>query len=297
MAQDLISSNENIKIILDGAKDREHALFYDINQNLLKFPIFTQDDLSISGQIILNFGGKKLEHRGIFVQLIGETENYHNKDQPERFLFESKEIKLSGKLQGEETFNFSFSDFEKRYETYYGPSGRIRYYIKVVIVRESENPIRAGAEFAVQLPVLNTLNNQGFELQLKIADYLKVNVMMNKTDLHLNECLVGKIAVEQIKLMIKRIQISILKREITNPTPDMTITKEEILTKIEVADHCPKKGEIIPFRINLGTLDLSPTLQQSNPKLLIKYVMILSFIDEEDRSLFKPIEINMWRKK
>jgi vacuolar protein sorting-associated protein 26 len=297
MAKDFISSSENIKIILEGAKDREHALFYDTNENMLKFPVYTPDDLSISGKVILNFGRKKLEHRGIFVQLIGETQTYHEKDQSERFLFESKEMKPPGKLEGEETYDFSFSNYEFRYETYYGLSGRIRYYIKVVIVREFEDPIRAGAEFAVQLPVEGMLGNTAFEIQLKIADYLKVDVLMNKTNLNLNECLVGKITVEKIKLNIKRIQVAILKREISNPTPDITITQEEILHKVEVINSCPKKGEIIPFRINLGSVDLSPTLQQSNPKLLIKYVMIISFIDEEDRSLFKPIELNMWRKK
>jgi vacuolar protein sorting-associated protein 26 len=296
MSKNLISSSENIKVILDGAKEREQAIFYDTNENLLKFPIYAQDDLSISGKVILNFGRKQVEHKGIFVQLIGETEIYHEKDQAERFIFESKEVKLPGKLQGEEIYDFSFSNFELRYETYYGPSGRIRYYIRVVVVREFEEPIRAGVEFAVQLPVLGVLGNPGFEVQLKIADYLKVDLLMNKTNLHLNDCLIGKITMEEIKLKIKRIQVAILKREITNPTPDITITKEDILYKAEVTDHCPKKGEIIPFKINLGSLDLSPTLQQSNSKLLLKHIMILSFVDEEDRSLFKPIELNLWRK-
>jgi len=54
---------------------------------------------------------------------------------------------------------------------------------------------------------------------------------------------------------------------------------------------------MIPFKINMGTLDVSPSLMQCNPKIVTKYVLILSFIDEADRSLFKPVELNMWRKK
>jgi len=88
-----------------------------------------------------------------------------------------------------------------------------------MICRDMNSPIQADCEFAVHLPLVAIMYNQGFEIQLRIADYLMIDVELNKTNLHLDECLVGKITIDQIKLLIKRIQVSLIRREVYCPTP------------------------------------------------------------------------------
>jgi len=297
MALSLLSSDEKIQVTLNGAENKETTIYFDNKQNLINLPIYTQEDISISGQVKLNFGKKVFNHAGIFVQLIGETETYHEKDSPEIFLFQTKELEPASTLNPTGVYDFNFTQFAKLYETYYGLSGRVRYYVRAMICRDMSSPIQADCEFAVHLPLVAIMYNQGFEIQLRIADYLMIDVELNKTNLHLDECLVGKITIDQIKLLIKRIQVSLVRREVYCPTPELTCTKEDVLTKIDLANKCPKKGDMIPFKINMASLEVSPSLMQCNPKIVTKYVLILSFIDEADRSLFKPVELNMWRRK
>jgi len=94
-----------------------------------------------------------------------------------------------------------------------------RYFLRAIICRELESPITTDLEFAVQLPLLGVMYNQGFEIQLRIADYLMIDVELNKINFHLDECLIGKITIEQIQLVIKKIQVSLVRREIYMPAP------------------------------------------------------------------------------
>jgi len=297
MALDLISSNEPISILLNDAHNKPSSIFNDANGCFIRLPVYTQHDTNISGVVKLNFGNTQVKHLGIIIQLIGETETYHNEDQPQKFLYKAQELEFPGKTNGNASFPFEFKDVDKRYETFYGIGGRIRYYIKAIIDREYKSPLTTETEFAVQLPVIGVMYTQGFEVQLRIADFLMIHVGINKTSFNMDECIIGKLAIEQIKLLIKKVQVSVVRREIFNPNQDVTCTKEEILTKVELTNKCPKKGDIIPFKLNLSSLNLSPSLLQYNMKFMTKHFLILSFIDEADRSLFKPVEINIWRKQ
>lgn len=73
--------------------------------------------------------------------------------------------------------------------------------------------------------------------------------------------------------------------------------ESETLTRFEVMDGCPVRGERIPLRLYLsGLSDLSPSYPNVANSFSVRYFLNLVLVDEEDRRYFKQQEITLWRK-
>ena len=73
--------------------------------------------------------------------------------------------------------------------------------------------------------------------------------------------------------------------------------ESETITKFEIMDGAPVRGESIPIRLFLSGFDLSPTFRNINNKFSVKYYLNLVLVDEEDRRYFKQQEVTLWRKE
>jgi vacuolar protein sorting-associated protein 26 len=65
------------------------------------------------------------------------------------------------------------------------------------------------------------------------------------------------------------------------------VTENEVLSKFEIMDGAPVKGEVVPIRFYLASTDLTPSYKNVNNRFSCKYVLNLVLIDEEDRRYFK----------
>mmetsp|Transcript_41343 Transcript_41343/g.107061 ORF Transcript_41343/g.107061 Transcript_41343/m.107061 type:complete len:98 (+) Transcript_41343:860-1153(+) len=89
-------------------------------------------------------------------------------------------------------------------------------------------------------------------------------------------------------------EIEIRRRESTGSGVDV-YTDSETITKFEVMDGAPAKGEIVPVRLFLGGYDLTPTYKRVGDKYTVRYYLNLVLVDEDDRRYFKQQEIVLWR--
>ncbi len=78
-----------------------------------------------------------------------------------------------------------------------------------------------------------------------------------------------------------------------------TATETQTLTRFEIMDGAPVKGQVIPVRLYLGGIpaDLTPTYDAPNSRFAVRYYLNLVLVDEEDRRYFKQQEIILWRKE
>eukprot|EP01147_Barroeca_monosierra_P002067 gene2067-5126_t len=96
---------------------------------------------------------------------------------------------------------------------------------------------------------------------------------------------------------LKYMELSIIRRETTEvPGGQSHYTENQTITKYEIMDGAPVKGESIPIRLFLSGFDLTPTMLNVNKKFSVKYFLNLVLVDEEDRRYFKQQEIILWRK-
>ena len=111
---------------------------------------------------------------------------------------------------------------------------------------------------------------------------------------HLKDVIVGKIYFLLVRIKIKHMELSIIRRETTGSAPNQ-YNESETITKFEIMDGAPVRGETIPIRLFLGGFELTPTFRDVNKKFSTRYYLNLVLIDEENRRYFKQQEITVFR--
>lgn len=70
--------------------------------------------------------GKRIEHLGIRVELIGVIENLYDQKQNTTFLSLVRDLEPPGVMTDNVSYDFAFNRVEKQYETYNGIVVRLR---------------------------------------------------------------------------------------------------------------------------------------------------------------------------
>jgi hypothetical protein len=130
---------------------------------------------------------------------------------------------------------------------------------------------------------------------LMVGNCLHIEFEYGKSKYHLKDVVIGKIYFLLVRIKIKHMEIALLKRESTGSGANV-YNESETLTKFEIMDGAPVRGESIPVRLFLGGFDLTPSYRNVEQKFSLKYYLNLVLVDEEDRRYFKQQEITLWRK-
>jgi vacuolar protein sorting-associated protein 26 len=167
-------------------------------------------------------------------------------------------------------------------------------------------------------------SNNAIKMEVGIEDCLHIEFEYNKSKYpppffflvpcpdakdryHLKDVIVGKIYFLLVRIKIKHMELSIIRRETTGSPPNQ-YNESETITKFEIMDGAPvrgqltsprfclgfiftffviRTGETIPIRLFLGGFDLTPTFRDVNKKFSTRYYLNLVLIDEENRRYFK----------
>lgn len=251
---------------------------------------------TIAGKVFVSpTGGKKLVHDGIKIELIGQVELAY--DRGNHYVFTSliRELDAPGELGAEKAYPFEFANVEKQYETYNGINVRLRYFVRIKISRQYGASIKKEVDFAVQNLKSDPEINNTLKMEVGIEDCLHIEFEYDKSKYHLEDVIVGKIYFLLVRIKIKHMELQILKRESTGSGPNL-YNETDVVTKFEIMDGAPVRGEIIPIRLFLSPFDLTPTFKNVHNKFSVKYYLNLVLVDEEDRRYFKQQEFNLRRK-
>ncbi|XP_043539078.1 vacuolar protein sorting-associated protein 26A isoform X2 [Chiloscyllium plagiosum] len=125
----------DINIVLNDADTRKTAEIKSEDGKIEKHYLF-YDGESVTGKVNLTFKqpGKRLEHKGIRIEFVGQIELFSDKSNTHEFVNLVKELALPGELTQSRTYEFEFMQVEKPYESYIGANVRLRYHLKDVIV-------------------------------------------------------------------------------------------------------------------------------------------------------------------
>jgi len=251
---------------------------------------------TVTGRVMLKMNpGKKVEHVGIRVELIGQIELFYDRGNHFEFTSLLKELAPPGILDKSEEFPFEFANVEKLHESYNGINVRLRYFVKFTIVRQYSSNIAKEQEFWVQKTSVEPEINNSIKMEVGIEDCLHIEFEYNKSKYHLKDVVVGKIYFLLVRIKIKHMELAIIRRESTGSGPNL-YNESETITKFEIMDGAPVRGESIPIRLFLNGFDLTPTYKAIHNKFSVKYYLNLVLVDEEDRRYFKQQEVTLWRK-
>eukprot|EP00741_Cyanophora_paradoxa_P012024 tig00020589_g11619.t1 len=261
-----------------------------------KLALFSAND-PVTGDVIIKLQpGKKLDHLGIKVELVGQIEMFFDRGNHFEFTSLVKEVEGAGSLLTSKSYPFEFSTVEKTYETYNGINVRLRYFVRVTIARQYAPNIVKEQDLLVQNLTNEPDLNSPLKMEVGIEDCLHIEFEYNKSKYHLKDVVIGKIFFMLVRIKIKHMEVEIKKRESTGSGTNL-YNESDTIAKFEIMDGAPVRGESIPVRIFLSAFpDLTPTYKNVNNKFSVRYFLNLVLVDEEERRYFKQQEIHLWRK-
>jgi len=207
-----------------------------------------------------------------------------------------KELEPIGILAESKQYQFNFENVERLFESYNGINASLNYYVRVTVSRSMmSTKVMKQIEFWERIYTSLPEANSNIKMEVGIEDCLHIEFEYNKSKYHLKDVIIGKIYFLLVRLKIKTMNISLLKRETTGTGPDV-YNENRTLSKFEIMDGAPVRGEAIPVRLFLGGFDLTPTYKDAVGKFSVSYILNLVLVDEDDRRYFKQREIILWRK-
>lgn len=290
-----LGQSAEIEIDLKGAEKRKKVELKQEDGPVKKCALF-YDGESVEGQVTIKLksAGKKYEHYGIKVEFIGQIELFYDRGNHHPFTSLVKELAMPGELFENTTFDFCFANAEKQHETYRGINASLRYFVRATIMRRF-GPVVMEHDIAVHTLSSYPDMTQSIKMEVGIEDCLHIEFEYDKSKYHLRDVIVGKIYFLLVRIKIKHMELAIIKRESTGSGSNVYHETENV-TKYEIMDGAPVRGESIPIRLFLAGFELTPTLPDVHKKFSVRYYLNLVLIDEEDRRYFKQQQVILWRK-
>ncbi|CAO1634637.1 unnamed protein product [Sympodiomycopsis kandeliae] len=256
------------------------------------------DGETVQGEVVIRSrDGKKWAHDGLRIELVGSIELFYDRNHHHPFQSLSRSLAPATPSNAPSlVIPFSFPNVEKPYESYHGINVRLRYYLRTTLSRRmaSGGDLVKDKELFVQSYRIAPEANNAIKMEVGIEDCLHIEFEYNKSKYHLKDVIVGKIYFLLVRIKIKHMELSIIRRETTGNPPNQ-YNESETITKFEIMDGAPVRGETIPIRLFLGGFDLTPTFRDVAKRFSTRYYLNLVLIDEENRRYFKQQEITVYR--
>lgn len=281
----------------------------------------------IEGHVVLTLPpGKKADHMGIKLHFIGRIDmsvGIHEGKPHYDFVSLAKELAPPGALFQQQTIlPFRFKNMDKELESYKGRNVSVRYMIRFVMERKFVPPLKREHDVWIQILQQPPTQDEPIKMEVGIEDCLHIEFEYQQRHYHLLDTIRGQIHFLLVRIKIKYMELAVLRRETSgegvalaaamsggnagpnnnlsnNGDPNNICTETQTVTKYEIMDGAPVKGETIPVKLSLAGVaaDLTPTYNASNNRFSVRYFLNLVLVDEDDRRYFKQQEIHLWRKE
>ena len=144
----------------------------------------------------------------------------------------AQELAAPGDLQHPQTFPFNFKNVEKQHESYAGINVRLRYFVRVTVARRMADVVRE-KDLWVYSYRAPPDSNTSIKMDVGIEDCLHIEFEYSKSKYHLKDVIVGRIYFLLVRLKIKHMELSIIRRETTGAAPNQ-YNESETLVRFEV---------------------------------------------------------------
>lgn len=114
------------------------------------------------------------------VEFIGQIELYYDRGNHHEFTSLVKELARPGELTHNSKYTFEFANVEKPFESYTGSNVRLRYFLKVTIVRRLSDIVKELELVVHTLSSYPDMNNP-IKMEVGIEDCLHIEFEYNKS--------------------------------------------------------------------------------------------------------------------
>lgn len=227
--------------------------------------------------------GKRLEHAGIKVRLIGRVELPSDRGGKHEFVSLVRDLSPPGELGAPATYRFDFGRVELPYESYSGGgAARLTYAVRASVKRpyggstarewglavrnaREHPPVPTAAEEGANTSATANASNAAdaispspIKMEVGIEDCLHIEFEYDKAAYHLSDVVRGRISFLLVRIRLKHMELEVRRRE-TSGAGANARSEATTLCKYEIMDGAPVRGETVPIRLCLAPYDLTPT--------------------------------------
>ena len=253
-------TNPTVNFTFNGAASRPKKLVRSPGNEGPKEQLIYGGQESVSGTVEIAVPpGKKIEHLGVKIEMIGQIELYQERGSAVKFTSIVRELEPAGIATTTKTYPFEFNG-EKVHESYSGLNVRLRYFIRVTVSRNYNGSFVREQDFSVQNVQSAALQAQAAELpqqaikmEVGIEECLHIEFEYDRSKYHLKDVILGKINFLLVRIKIKHMELAVIRRESAGNPPN---------TYNEAESEFPS----LPSLPSLSLLPFSPLfLSSSNP--------------------------------
>lgn len=248
----------SIEITLDGEETKKNISIPIIDENgdkvTKRIPLYTGDEL-VSGKLIVRSRAGRIEHSGIRIRLIGIIEVINGEQPDSEFMTNSLDLEPAGSFTDMKSYPFHFPSFQKPYDSFYGSSFRIKYIIRAGIYKNrSDIDVYSELDIGViDMTQKEKPNSNPISMEVGIESLISINIQLPKNIYNIKQCIEGSIKFLLVKLMLQKMDILIMRKEIIGSGEKALIHSEEI-SSFELMDGCPVNGKLIRRRNSIKVL-------------------------------------------
>lgn len=132
--------------------------------------------------------GKKMDHTGVRIEMVGVIE-LPNERAGGQYEFTSLTRELEGgpsatgygSLEGDKRYAFDFSAVEKKHESYYGKTARLRYVVRATVSRAYASNLVVEQDLLVQQVGVPPPIDSSIKMEVGIEDCLHIEFEYEKS--------------------------------------------------------------------------------------------------------------------
>jgi len=259
--------------------------------------IYTNGE-DVSGSAVVSVKpGKKVDHQGVQVELIGQIDFTNDKGGAKEFFRLSQDLEAAGTFNETKKYEWTFKAVDQSCETYSGTNVRLRYFVRLTVNRGYGSNVAKELDFITQNPTPEPKLSSSIRFEIAVEDRMHLECEYDKTRYSLKDVVVGRVSFRHVRVKIKHMELNIVRREATNSTAEENqIIEHETLTKYQVMDGAPVRDQWVAFRLYLAGSDLTPTYKNVQDSFSVRYFLNLVIVDVDERRYFKQTEVSLYRK-
>lgn len=183
--------------------------------------------------------------------------------------------------------------FPEYTQTYHGALFTVRHFIRVWVRK------LIGSEFFEQelevyriIPYANFF--EPFYVRVNIGDSLGVDYLISRRKYDINDVILGQVRFSNVDLQVKILRVQIVAQEMFEIN-NVSRKFKNILNYWELAYGTPVNNEVIPFRLFLSPVQISPSC--SNPKYGYSATHFLHFtiVTNSGDKYYKSLQVGFYK--
>lgn len=240
--------------------------------------------------ITVNSGGS-FSHRGIDFEF---TSEFSPKDHKTIRLTQMNErLVEGGAIMGSIELKLPTMTIGQRQQTYIGGSFSVRHWVRIN-VKKTFGSVDFTEEIKSYQVVPTIKGIDPLCVRVAVAENIRIDLMIQRRKFELGDVISGAAHFLLVALKIKTFTVQLMAQEMTEIN-GKTRKFKNICGTWEITDGAPVKGEIIPFRLYLAPLKLSPSCSNPENGYSVTHFLHFMLVTMSGEKYFKSLQINLFK--